>query len=152
MDAPKVRDYMTRTPLCVDGVATLDQALEQMRENGIRHLPVMDGVRLVGLLSERDAHLPKLLEGSWADRITVEEVMAKEPYRVTPEDSIERVAIEMARRKFGSAVVMEDRRVVGVFTTTDALRALVDQLARLRGAPAPEAAAPVEVGSASRRH
>jgi predicted transcriptional regulator len=58
---------------------------------------------------------------------TVDEAMAEEPWTVTADAALAHVAATMAERKIGTAVVVDDRdpdQVVGVFTTTDALRAL----------------------------
>ena len=61
--------------------------------------------------------------------MTVAEAMSPEPYTVPPGAPIDAVAIDMARRKIGSAVVVNRGKVVGIFTTVDALRVLSGLLA-----------------------
>ncbi|HZS42142.1 MAG TPA: CBS domain-containing protein [Polyangia bacterium] len=58
--------------------------------------------------------------------------MTPDPFTITPDSSLEWVALEMAEHKFGSVVVVEHNEVVGVLTTVDALRALQDLLGRSR--------------------
>ena len=58
--------------------------------------------------------------------VKVEEAMSQETFSVRPESSVEEVALEMAEHKYGCAVVIDGEKVVGVFTTTDALRALAE--------------------------
>jgi acetoin utilization protein AcuB len=64
-----------------------------------------------------------------AQAMKVEDVMTPHPYTVTPGAPLDEVASAMSRRKIGSAVVVEGGRVVGVFTTVDALRLLSALLA-----------------------
>jgi acetoin utilization protein AcuB len=96
-----------------------------MQRHGIRHLPVMDGEDLTGVVTDRDlAMIESLLPEEWG-QICVAEAMTPEPYSVEPEAPLWEVARHMAHQKFGCAVVTDDEgSVVGVFTTTDALRVL----------------------------
>lgn len=129
---PLLRDYMTPAPVSIRRGSTLAEAIAAMRQGSIRHLPVLDGEELVGIVSHRDVHLPQSIEAVYADRVTVGEVMTAAPYRVAPDRPVFEVALAMWEHKYGSAVVEEGGRVVGIFTTTDALRALVELLARVR--------------------
>jgi acetoin utilization protein AcuB len=123
----RVRDHMTPAPVCIPLEADLDQAVKLMQEHGIRHLPVMDGDDLTGVVTDRDlAMIESLLPDEWPG-ICVAEAMTPEPYSVTPDAPLWEVARHMAREKFGCAVVTDERgSVVGLFTTTDALRVLSD--------------------------
>lgn len=116
---------MTATPVCVQLDAELEEAVKLMQEHRIRHLPVMDGGALCGVVSDRDlAMVESLLPDEW-ERICVAEAMTPEPYTVAPDAALWEVARHMAREKFGCAVVADDRgEVLGLFTTTDALRVL----------------------------
>jgi acetoin utilization protein AcuB len=68
-----------------------------------------------------------------ADRQTVDGAMLEEPYSVTPETPLDEVVATMAEHKYGSAVIVQNAHVVGVFTTVDACRALSELLnTRLR--------------------
>lgn len=101
-----------------------------MREHRIRHLPVVDGNRLVGLVSERDLHLMETLPDSDPDEVEVEQAMSDPVFAVKPTDEVAEIAQRMAERKLGSVVVMDDGGVAGIFTSVDALTALSDVLQR----------------------
>jgi len=125
MNPIRVYRYMTPTPVTVGRDQTLAVALELMRDHRVRHLPVLDGGALVGIVTERDV---RLVESAGADPKTtlVEEAMTPEPYVVTAGTLLREVAEEMVAHKYGCAVVTERGRVVGIFTTIDALRALLE--------------------------
>jgi len=129
-----IRDHMTPTPQSIGKDQTLAEAHRVMRTHLCRHLPVLSGGRLVGIVSERDLHLVESLRDVNPERVSVEEAMTPDVYTVGPDAALESTALEMAQHKYGSAVVIERGRVVGVFTTTDALRALAGVLARVQQA------------------
>jgi acetoin utilization protein AcuB len=118
---------MTVTPVCISLDADLEDAVKLMQEHGIRHVPVMDGDDLAGVVTDRDlSMIESLLPDDWG-QICVAEAMTPEPYTVTPDAPLWEVAKHMAREKFGCAVVTDEQsQVVGVFTTTDALRVLAE--------------------------
>jgi acetoin utilization protein AcuB len=122
---PTVAEYMTRGPYAIEPRASLSKAVRTMRINGVRHLPVVDEGELVGIVSERDVDLTRAVAQADPADLTVEEAMTPNPYVVPPEAPLNDVARAMAKRKIGSAVVVQHERLVGVFTTTDALHALV---------------------------
>ncbi len=96
-----------------------------MRKHHIRHLPVLDGGKLVGVVSLGDLHLVETLAEVDPAKVRVEEAMSAEPYTVSPDTPVGDVAAEMAEHRYGCAIVVDEQKVVGVFTTVDALRALV---------------------------
>ncbi|MFZ5469739.1 MAG: CBS domain-containing protein, partial [Myxococcota bacterium] len=110
------------------------QALELMQRHGIRHLPVVDPTEhLLGVVSDRDLYASKY-GGPPAPRGgAVDEVMVRSPYVVSPSTRLDEAAAVMAKRKYGCAVVVDKERVVGILTTIDALRALVELRAKERG-------------------
>ena len=124
-----IRAYMSPAPHTIGADQPLSVAAEIMRANKIRHLPVLSDGELVGLLSDRDL---SLVAGSAGLKTVVEEAMSPEVFKLSPDTSLEWVALEMAQHKYGSTVVVEHDKVVGVFTTVDALRALQDLLAETR--------------------
>jgi acetoin utilization protein AcuB len=123
---------MTLAPVTVAVDSTVGEAHRLMRDRRIRHLPVVRGGQLVGIVSQRDVYLLETLKGFDPTTATVEDAMAADVYAVPPDARLEEVADEMARRRIGSAVVVERGEVVGLFTTMDALHALA-ALARGRG-------------------
>lgn len=127
MTKTTVRDYMTPSPHTVGVALSLADAAETMRRHRVRHLPVLRGGAVVGILSERDVQLISGLPSVNPASITVEDAMSESVYTVSPETPLEEVAAEMAAHRYGAALVVGDReRLVGVFTTVDALYALAD--------------------------
>jgi acetoin utilization protein AcuB len=126
---PTVRQYMTPMPCTVGPRGSLGGARKAMLDHGVRHLPVLEGGKIVGLLSERDLFLVESIPGVNPTAVRVEEAMVASPYAVPPDATVAEVVATMIERKIGSALVAEDDCAVGVFTTIDALRALSDLLA-----------------------
>jgi acetoin utilization protein AcuB len=108
----------------VDLESSLPAARELMKRHGVRHLPVVDGEKLVGLLSERELGRLEGFPMVDLNLVAVPDAMAGSPYVVTPDTPLREVVRTMMRERFGSAIVAENTRVVGMFTTTDALNVL----------------------------
>lgn len=123
-----IADRMTRTPHLIGAEQSMKSAHELMRKHEIRHLPVLHGGKLIGLLSLRDLHLVETLPHVDPETVRVEEAMTQDVYAVEPKTPLKQVVTEMATRKLGSAVVVEGTKVVGVFTTVDALDLLAERL------------------------
>lgn len=123
-----VAKLMTKDPQCIQRDEPLRQAHRLMRHYRVRHLPVLDGDELVGLLSERDLYLLETSRGVNPCTEPVSEAMTEQPYCVPPDAEIVGVVREMRKQKYGSAVIVERRLVVGIFTRSDALRALEECL------------------------
>jgi acetoin utilization protein AcuB len=130
---PVVRQYMTPAPHTIGRTRSLAAARQMMLDHGVRHLPVLDGGRIAGLLSERDLFLVESLPGVDPAAVRVEEAMVENVFTVEPDAPIGEVVETMIERKLGSAVVSEGERVVGVFTTIDALQAFHELLEKPRG-------------------
>jgi acetoin utilization protein AcuB len=129
MTKPVIERFMTRSPHTIGHDQSVAAAYRLMREHGIRHLPVLEGGRLAGVVSQRDLLFVDRLADVDHERMAVSEAMSQDVYAVAPRDSLLDVAREMSERKYGSAVVVDGGRVTGVFTTIDALNALVALLA-----------------------
>ncbi len=121
-----VDEYTTPSPLTVDSRATVPRIRDIMREYGVRHVPVVDDRKAVGIISDRDLRILDHCEGT--DAITAQDVMVKDPYTVESGTSLEDVVLQMSKHKIGSAVVSANGEIVGIFTSTDALNALVEIL------------------------
>jgi acetoin utilization protein AcuB len=125
---PKIEKYMTPMPYTIGAYIPIKTAVNVMREFRIRHLPVEDAGKLVGILTDRDIKLAASFDH--AEEFNVEDVMTPDPYTVTPESPLDRIVFEMAEHKYGCAVIrQENGKVVGIFTATDALRVLGEILA-----------------------
>ena len=116
---PTVQKFMTTSPHTVGADQTLARAHAVLRDNGIRHLPVLRGGELVGMLTERDLALIETLKEVDPHALKVEEAMSLGVYKVSPDARLDEVVGEMASKKYGSAVVVQNNKVVGIFTTVD---------------------------------
>jgi acetoin utilization protein AcuB len=125
---PLVRDFMTATPLTIGRKESLTAARRKMQEAGVRHLPVLEVGRLAGVLSQRDVYMVDTLPGASPDTNIVEDAMSIDVYTVPPDAPLLEVARSMADHKYSCAVVAQGTNVLGVFTTVDAMRALVRSL------------------------
>ncbi len=125
---PTIQKYMTTSPHSIGLEQTLARAHAVMREHGIRHLPVLHGQKLMGLVTERDLRLVESLPDVDPTKVSVEEAMSTVVYSVGPDQPLDEVVATMAEHKYGSAVVMQNGKVVGIFTTVDVCRALAELL------------------------
>jgi acetoin utilization protein AcuB len=125
---PPIRRYMTTTPVIVEHTKTLAEAHKIMNENNFRHLPVMKGQEFLGIISDRDLKLMESFQGVDPAKATVADILHRDTYVVDPDAQTDDVVRTMADRKFGSAVIMDNHKVVGIFTTVDALRAFAETL------------------------
>lgn len=120
---------MTGQPWTIGSQRSIAEASDLMRAHRIRHLPVVDDGKLVGLVSERDLHLYASIGGARSER--VRDAMTEPVFTVTPGQEVDEVARVMGARKLGSAVVVSSTGVVeGIFTAIDACNALVEVLDR----------------------
>jgi len=123
----KALQAMTRNVVCIREQDSLQVARDLMAEWDIRHLPVTQGRKLVGILSDRDI-LPYLSGNPNIDltRRTVGETMSKRTIVCRPSDSITRIASMMSTHKIDCVPVVEDEsgEIVGLVTSMD----LVDLL------------------------
>ena len=124
-----IDDCMSPSPYAIQHDQPMADAHLLMREHHIRHLPVLDGDELIGLVSLRDLHLMETLKDVDPTQVLVREAMTDEPYAVRVGTPLREVALNMGAHKYGSAVILDaDGRVVGLFTTIDAMRALANLL------------------------
>ena len=121
---PIVGDFMTYTPCTADeGLSILD-AQDRMNANNIRHLLVTRNDHLVGVVSSRDVTFALSLPGVKPEKLTVFQAMTAAPFTCGPKALLAEVCKEMEAHRYGCAVIVDDGLVTGIFTTTDALRAV----------------------------
>lgn len=134
----KVGDRMSRNVVTLEETDSLREAIGVLRKHKIRHAPVVQEGRVVGIVTDRDLKraTPSLLTGidqDHFDRILeetmVEHVMTRNPSTVAPSMSLKEAATILLDNRFGSLPVLEGDRLVGILTTTDLLRALHEMLA-----------------------
>lgn len=126
----QVSAIQTRDPHTLAPEASLEEAMDLMDEHDVRHLPVVSGSRLVGIVSNRD-----LLEATGWCRSGVwdangrsaprhlSEILRHAPVALSPDDSVVTAALEMSLRRIGCLPVLERGRLVGIVTETDLARA-----------------------------
>jgi CBS domain-containing protein len=138
---PTVKSAMTPFPYSVALTAPIGTARKLMLDKHVHHLPVTDGNRLAGIVTDRDIKLllgPEL--GSPDPReLTVEDAYVADGYTVDLETPLVNVLEEMIDRRLGAALVTGHGRLAGIFTAVDACRCLRDHL-RETYHPPPEAA------------
>jgi acetoin utilization protein AcuB len=127
---PQVIAFMTPFPHSIDIHAPLAQARRMMREGHFRHLPVTSGGDIVGVVTDRDI---KLLLGPDCGNPDERELKVHDAYIDTPcvvpaSTPVATVARTMAEDHIGSAIVTKNDKLVGIFTVTDACRALAEVL------------------------
>lgn len=122
-----VEEFTSPCLVTIGPEAGILEALDMMKDNTIRHLPVVKGEKVLGIISERDLLLH--FDKSWSKVIRVGDVMNTSILSVYVNDGLGEVAYKLSSEKVGSALVLDqDGKVYGIFTTTDALNALVEIL------------------------
>ncbi|WP_243638061.1 CBS and ACT domain-containing protein [Rubrobacter taiwanensis] len=127
----RVRDSMTRDVATLGPEASVAQAWALCRERRIRHIPIVEGGRLIGLVSDRDlrdASPPRAAGGEenvfgWA---SMREIMTTDLVTIHPLDTIDRAAREIYERKIGCLPVVADGELVGIITSSDMMRTLIE--------------------------
>lgn len=131
-----VADAMTKDPVTLGPEDTLMRAVEVMRKEGIRRLPITIGGKLVGLLAQGDLNRaqPSAISDSEEEFIRVMEgtsinrVMIQKPVTVTDSAPLFEAAATLFATKYGALPVVRDGALVGILTDTDLIGALVSML------------------------
>jgi acetoin utilization protein AcuB len=123
----RVDEYTSPVLVKISADKNLDEALEMMQENGVRHLPVEHNSKIVGIVSERD--LMAFMGKDWTSMVKIEDIMNINVLSVYGSENLGEVALQLSSQKVGSALVLDEGGdIYGIFTTTDALNALVEIL------------------------
>jgi CBS domain-containing protein len=126
-----VREIMMGSPVTLKPEDTLDLANDVIALGRIRHIPVLEDGRLVGLLSERDLigaaanqifGLKQKSKSALLKTVLIKDIMKKKVVTVAPNTTIRDAAQLMANKKIGCVPVLSDGALVGLLTTTDILR------------------------------
>jgi len=129
-----VRDVMQSKVVTITPRTTLAEAVGLARQRGIRHLPVLEGCELVGMVSDRDLKraMPSPATGlrahevnDFLDRISVAEIMTRPVVTIGPMLPLEEAARLMVEEKISALPVIERGRLVGIVTETDVLALFV---------------------------
>ncbi len=132
-----VSDYMTSELTCVDEDDCLLDATMIFLRSTLRHLPVLRGKRLVGVITERDVkqYAPSVLSGITSDEYNrvlettpISRVMTRDPVTVRPGQQVIEAARLLTSKRIGCLPVVEDGELRGIITTTDMLKLLMKML------------------------
>lgn len=132
---PLVSALMTPFPYFVRPDDPVSRVREMMQQHGIRHVPVKQDDRVVGLISEGDLRPLTIQASGGLDPAAtrVRDLQGPTPYAVELSAPLGPVLLEMARRHVGSAIVLRSGRLAGIITETDVCRALGEVLERRFG-------------------
>jgi acetoin utilization protein AcuB len=125
-----MRDWMKQDVLTLGPEASAFKGLRLCRERRIRHIPIVEDDRLVGIVSDRDIRsvsspLGDLQRVDTLKRTRLEDVMTRKVITAAPEDTIVHAAQEMYERKIECLPVVSGEKLVGIVTSADVMRALV---------------------------
>jgi len=123
-----ISEFMTPAPRSIEADLTLADGRERMASDGIRHLPVFDDDRLVGIVSARDIILLEALPGIDPEEATVAAAMTANPATCAPDTSLLEVLNLMNDRHLGAVPITNKGDLLGIFTDVDAVRLLRDAL------------------------
>ena len=128
----RVSDYMTRKVLTATPEDGVRETFFRMREARVRHLPVLDGARLVGMLSDRDLRRPDWVDEApdlshdyqLDDNLSVGDLMTRNPVAVHTYDDLARACALINRHGFGALPVLnKGDHLVGILSKADLIRA-----------------------------
>jgi acetoin utilization protein AcuB len=138
-----VKDWMSTDPITVTPDTSVMKASQMMKENNIRHLPVLgEQGGLVGIVSDRDLKEASPSKATTLDvhelyyllsELKVKDIMTKRVISVKPEDTIEKAAVIMLERKVNGLPVVDEDEVVGMLSQGDVFRVLVSITGIYRG-------------------
>ena len=130
-----VSDWMTRKVITVSPDDSIAEAAKMTKEKGIKHLPVVQGEKLKGILSDRDIKEYVPSKATSLDvfelhyllaKTKVKEIMKTHVYTTTPDAPVEEAAMLMLDKKIGCLPVLEDNKLVGIISDRDIFQVLVD--------------------------
>lgn len=130
-----VKDWMSENPVVISSDTTVPEAHKVLKDNNVRRLPVIDNGKLVGIVTRgdvreagpSDATSLSIYELNYLlAKLTVREIMNKNPITVDPETTLHDVAKIMLENKIGGLPVVKDHTVVGIITESDVFRAMIE--------------------------
>jgi acetoin utilization protein AcuB len=131
-----VIDIMTSNPQTVTPDTVLLEILATMSSNDLRHVPVVDKGKLVGIISDRDLRLSMnsiLSDGNmsnhfkWLEQFVAKQCMTENPIVVAPDTSIYKAAALLFDHKISALPVVDEGRLIGIVTVTDLLGYLANR-------------------------
>ena len=134
-DRRLVRDWMTSNPITATKETSLPEARQLMVDNGVRRLPIVEGDKVVGIVTRGDVRGAQASEATslsiWelnylVGKLKIEEVMTKNPISISSDTSMRDAAKAMLDNKIAGLPVVDDGKLVGMITESDIFRMLVE--------------------------
>jgi acetoin utilization protein AcuB len=127
---PIVGAVMTSFPYFVDIEESVAKIERMMDQHNIRHLPVQEKGKVVGVVSERDLHhyVPRSSAPEAKDKLRARDVMVRDPYVASFRTPLNEVVFEMAKRRIGSVIVQRQGKLAGILSAIDVCRILGEYL------------------------
>jgi acetoin utilization protein AcuB len=126
----KIHSLMIPDPITIKENASIQEAIELMKINSIRHLPVVGkGKKLKGFVTLAD--LKQGLIPSMLGDVSLADLIIRDPIAVQPDDDVESAARLIYKHKIGGMPVVKSDKLVGIITETDILRAFIDMMGLL---------------------
>ena len=132
-----VKERMTPNPICISSSAKITELTALMKENKLKKVPVVDGTKLVGIVTEKDVErvspsgattLSVFEIGALLAKTTVRDAMSSDVITCTPDTYIEDAAIKMRETRINALVVLAEEKVVGIITESDLLDSFIAML------------------------
>lgn len=124
----QVRNLMTPMPQTIGFDISVERALEMMREHACHHLPVLDGGKLVGVLSDRDLSIIRHDSAAIRTEHLVKDLMSDTPIVIDPSTDVNVAIRTMLDNKINSLIVRAEKdQPWGILTSTDLLRYVVEK-------------------------
>jgi len=118
-----IRDLMTPNPCSIDADQTVAHAAKMMRDEDVGLAPIVEGDKLIGMLTDRDIAIRVVAEGRNPDEVKVSEVASKQVVTIDPQQDLDEALRIMAKHQVRRLpVVEEDGRLVGVVAQADVAR------------------------------
>jgi len=123
----KIKSLMIPDPITITEQASVKEAMEVMKANSIRHLPVVDKDNVLkGFVTMADlkiGFIPSMVAG-----LSLGDLMIKNPISVDPDSDVEEAAQLIYKNKIGGMPVVIKGKLVGIITESDLLRAFIDMM------------------------
>ncbi|CAN5473529.1 CBS and ACT domain-containing protein [soil metagenome] len=154
-----VSEWMSPNPKTVSPKTPVMEAMQLLKSGGFRRMPVVDGDKLIGIVTDKDlkdatpskATTLSVYELNYLlTKLAVRDVMTGSVITLAPADPVERAALLMEEHKISGLPVVEKRRLVGIITISDLLRAFVTVLGLREGGVRVTVDLPDEPGVLSR--
>ena len=128
----KIKSLMISNPVTVTESASIQQAIELMKDKGFRHLPIVSkDMKLKGLVTLAD--LKQGLIPAMVGDVSLKDLMITDPITVEPDDDLEIAARLIYEHKISGMPVVKSKKLVGIITDSDILRAFIDMMGILSG-------------------